>query len=282
MEVAVSKGFLVLAQNTELVDYVKQAYALALSIKGTQTAVTNISLITNDTVPDEYRNVFDQIIEIPWGDLAKNPQWKVENRWKLYHASPYDETIALDTDMLFIDDISNWWNYCSNSDLKFCSTIKNYKDETVNYDTFHRKTFINNKLSNPYVALQYFKKSNLAHDFFKVLEFVVKNWEYCYKTFTPKTPQAWLSIDLATAIAIDIMGIEDQVIDCASPLEFVHMKPAIQNWIPVPSTWQNIVPFNFNNGKITVGNHRQNYLFHYVEKDFLTDDMIKQLEVVYG
>jgi hypothetical protein len=282
MEVAVSKGFLVLAQNTELVDYVKQAYALALSIKGTQTAVTNISLITNDTVPDEYRNVFDQIIEIPWGDLAKNPQWKVENRWKLYHASPYDETIALDTDMLFIDDISNWWNYCSNSDLKFCSTIKNYKDETVNYDTFHRKTFINNKLSNPYVALQYFKKSNLAHDFFKVLEFVVKNWEYCYKTFTPKTPQAWLSIDLATAIAIDIMGIEDQVIDCASPLEFVHMKPAIQNWSPVPSTWQNIVPFNFNNGKITVGNHRQNYLFHYVEKDFLTDDMIKQLEVVYG
>jgi hypothetical protein len=282
MEVRVSKGFIVLAQNTESVDYIKQAYALALSIKGTQTTITNISLVTNDTVPDNYKQVFDQIIEIPWGDLAKNPQWKVENRWKLYHASPYDETIVLDTDMLFIDDISSWWDYCCNSDLKFCSKIKNYKDEIVEHDMFHRKTFINNQLPNPYVALYYFKKSDLAHNFFKVLEFVVKNWEYCSKTFTPKNPQLWLSIDLATAIAIDLMGIEEQVIDLSLPFEFVHMKPAIQNWSPVPSTWQNIVPFNFNNGKLIVGNHRQHYLFHYVEKDFLDDNLLKKIEVAYG
>lgn len=282
MGVKVSKGFIVLAQNTEFVDYVKQAYALALSIKGTQQTVTNISIITNDAIPDEYKHVFDQIIEIPWGDLAKNPNWKIENRWKLYHASPYDETIVLDTDMLFIDDISLWWDYCSNSDLKFCSKIKNYKDEIVKHDTFHRKAFINNNLPNPYVALYYFKKSNLAHEFFKVLEFVVKNWEHCYKLFTPKTPQPWLSIDVATAIAISIMGIEDQVIDEICPLEFVHMKPAIQNWSPIPSTWQNIVSFNFNNGKIIVGNHRQNYLFHYVEKDFLNESMLRKIEVAYG
>ena len=277
-----SKGFLVIAQNTEFVDYVKQAYALALSIKGTQTEVTNISLVTNEVVPENYKHVFDQIIEIPWGDLAKNPQWKVENRWKLYHASPYTETIVMDTDMLLIDDISAWWEYCSHSDLKFCSKIKNYKDELIEHDTFHRKTFINNQLSNPYVALHYFKKSELAHDFYKVLEFVVKNWEYCYQKFTPKTPQPWLSIDLATAIAISIMGIEEQVIDTASPLEFIHMKPAAQNWSPVPSTWQNIVPFDFNGGKLMVGNHRQRYVFHYVEKDFLTDEMIKKIEVAYG
>jgi hypothetical protein len=184
--------------------------------------------------------------------------------------------------MLFIDDISSWWDYCGNCDLKFCSKIKNYKDEIVEHDMFHRKTFINNQLSNPYVALYYFKKSELAHDFFKVLEFVVKNWEYCCKIFTPKNPQSWLSIDLATAIAIDLMGIEEQVIDLSSPFEFVHMKPAIQNWSPVPSTWQNIVPFNFNNGKLIVGNHRQHYLFHYVEKDFLNDKLLKKIEVAYG
>lgn len=277
-----SKGFLVLAQNTEFVDYVKQAYALALSIKGTQSSVRNISLITNDPVPDKYRHVFDQIIEIPWGDLSKNPQWKVENRWKIYHASPYNETIVMDTDMLLLDDISSWWDYCSKSDLKFCSRIKNYKAEVVTEDKHHRKAFINNKLPNSYVALQYFKKSELAHDFYKVLEFVVKNWEACYKIYTPKTPQTWLSIDIATAIAISMMGIEDTVIDNASPLEFIHMKPAIQNWSPVPSSWQNIVPFNFNDGKIIVGNHRQHYVFHYVEKDFLTDDMLRKIEIAYG
>jgi hypothetical protein len=41
-----SKGFLVLAQNTKDVNYVKQAYALALSIRHSQTTVKNISLVS--------------------------------------------------------------------------------------------------------------------------------------------------------------------------------------------------------------------------------------------
>jgi hypothetical protein len=53
MEVLVSKGFVVVAQNTDNVDYVRQAYALALSIKYSQTVVNNISIITNDIVPNE-------------------------------------------------------------------------------------------------------------------------------------------------------------------------------------------------------------------------------------
>ena len=273
-----SKGFIVLAQNTETVDYIKQAYALALSIKNTQQTVNKISLITNDEVPYQYKHVFDKIIEIPWGDMATNPTWKIENRWKMFHVSPYDETIVLDTDMLFLDDISSWWDYCSTSDLKFCSKIKNYKNEIITTDPVHRKTFINNGLSNPYVALYYFKKSDLALNFFKVLEFVVKNWEFCSKTITSTTPQKWLSIDLATAIAIDIMGIEDQVIDKFSPLEFVHMKSAIQGWNPVPSSWQNVVSFSFENGCMLVGNYQQSFLFHYVEKDFVTDKLLVKLE----
>ena len=273
-----SKGFIVFAQNTEATDYIKQAYALALSIKNTQHTVTKISLVTNDAVPANYRSAFDQIIEIPWGDLTKNPLWKVENRWKVYHASPYDETIVLDTDMLFLEDISNWWDYCSNSDLKFCSKIKNYKGEVIVQDTYHRKAFINNGLPNPYVALMYFKKSDLAHDFYKVLEFVCKNWEFCYKKYAPNNFQNWLSIDLASAIAIDMMGIEDQVIDPISPLEFVHMKPAIQGIIPILSNWQDGLNLNYYKSKLLVANQKQRYLFHYVKKDFLTDEIIKTLE----
>ena len=273
-----SKGFIVFAQNTETTDYIKQAYALALSIKNTQSKVTNISVVTNDIIPDNYRAVFDQIIEIPWGDLSKNPIWKVENRWKVYHASPYDETIVLDTDILFLEDIDNWWDYCSNSDLKFCSKIKNYKGEIIAQDTYHRKAFINNNLSNPYVALMYFKKSELAHNFYKILEFVCKNWEFCYKKYAPNNFQNWLSIDLAAAIAIDIMGIEDQVLDPNAPLEFVHMKSAIQGIIPIPSNWQDMLNLNYYQNKLLVANQKQRYVFHYVNKDFLTTDIIKTLE----
>lgn len=274
-----SKGFLVLAQNTETVDYVRQAYALALSIKATQCSINNISLITNDSVPQEYRDVFDQIIEIPWGDLAKNPLWKVENRWKFIHASPYDETIVLDTDMLFLDDITDWWKYCEGSHVKYCSTIKNYRGEVVAKDLHHRKAFVNNNLPNPYVAVHYFRKTEFAYEFYKVLEFVCKNWEFAYKNFAPKNYQTWLSMDLATAIAIEMMGIEDQVIDIECPFEFVHMKPALQGWKPTPSNWQDTVHHFFNNsGQMIIGNYRQKYLVHYVEKDFLTDSLIERLQ----
>ena len=274
-----SKGFLVLAQNTDTVDYVQQAYALALSIKHTQHTVNNISIITNDTVPDEYKTIFDQIIPIPWFDKDKDSAFRVENRWKFYYATPYNETFVLDTDMLVLDDISYWWEYCSNFDMRFCSKIFNYKQEPVLIDTYHRKTFISNNLSNPYFALHYFKKNRSSFEFYKVLEFVVNNWEFCRGTFAPNDPQEWPSMDLATAIAIEISGMHDDVLDKCNPLEFIHMKSPIQGWDSTPSSWQNAVQYSLNSkGEFTVSNIRQTRLFHYVDKDFLTLPLIKKLE----
>ena len=278
MEVLVSKGFIVLAQNTSNVDYIKQAYALALSIKCSQTTVSMISLVTNDKVPKKYKSVFDQIIPIPGNDDASESQWKIENRWKLYHASPYDETIILDTDMLMLDDISTWWNYCENFDIRFCSTIKNYKLETI-VDTVHRKAFTSNNLSNPYFALHYFKKSSESLSFYKVLEFVCNNWEWAYSKFAPDDYQNWLSMDLASAIAIEMSGMQDQIIDDCSPLNFIHMKTPLQGWPINPVSWQDAVPCVLTSrGNLIVGNIKQPALFHYVEKDFLTDGIINRLK----
>lgn len=274
-----SKGFLVLAQNTPDSNYVTQAYALALSIKATQTTPTPISVITNDEVPEQYLHAFDKIIPIPFSDSAKRKKWKIQNRWKFFHATPYDETIVLDTDMLVLGDFGKWWNYCSNRDVVFCSKILNYKQEYVPADVVHRKAFIANKLTNPYSALQYFKKTDPALEFYKVLEFVVKNWEECYDIFAPLERQDWLSIDLAVAITIEILGLHGIAIDECSPLEFVHMKSGIQGWPSSPATWQSYVNSYFNSsGELLVGNIKQPTLFHYVEKDFITIDLLNRLE----
>ena len=274
-----SKGFLVFAQNTETVDYVRQAYALALSIKHSQQEFTSISLVTNNNVPEEYRTAFDQIIPIPWFTETDTSVLAAEHRWKLYYASPYDETIVLDTDMLMLADISYWWKYLGNYDLKFCSHITNYKLEPVFEDTYHRKAFIVNKLTNPYFALHYFKKSQVALDFYKTLEFVVKNWELCYGKFAPEEYQNWVSMDLSAAVAIDILGLDETAIDKYGPLEFVHMKTPLQGWLTIPAKWQDTVPHYFTRtGDLYVANIKQTKLFHYVEKDFLTDTVLEKLE----
>lgn len=272
-----SKGFVVLAQNNKNVDYIKQAYALALSIKISQREVTNISLITNNKVPKKYKSVFDKIIPIPWNDDAKSTQWKIENRWKIYYASPYYETIVLDADMLLLEDIKLWWNYCSNFNIRFCSSITNYKLENV-VDTVHRKTFIANNLSNVYHALHYFKKCDEVAEFYKILEFVVNNWELCYGKIAPNEYQNWLSMDLACAIAMEIAGIQD-IVDINSPMQFTHMKTRIQGWSVSPESWQDVVPHHLTStGKLVVGNISQDKLFHYVEKLFITDSLLLELE----
>jgi hypothetical protein len=275
MEVQVFKGFVVLAQNTRDVDYVRQAYALALSIKNSQT-ITNISLVTDESVPEEYQTVFDKIIPIPFDTTAEPTPYRAENRWKIYHASPYHETIVLDTDMLLLEDISSWWSYCSNYDVHYTSRIRNYKLEVVE-DRVHRRAFISNQLASPYSTLHYFKKSPTAYEFYKVLEFVCNNWEWCWNKFAPIDYQIWLSMDLAVAIAIEITGMHEQVLDVNSPLEFVHMKSHLQNWRVNASSWQNFVLTNFGN-TLTVSNIPQHKVFHYVEKDFLSDEIIAKLK----
>jgi len=111
------KGILMLAQNSEY-DYVKQACLNAMSICLTNPE-TKISLVTNDIVPEKYKKYFDKIIEIPWNDAASSAEWKIENRWKLYHATPYEKTIVLDTDMLVLQDLTSWWKFLENYDLYF-------------------------------------------------------------------------------------------------------------------------------------------------------------------
>jgi hypothetical protein len=281
MEVLVSKGFVVVAQNTDNVDYVRQAYALALSIKYSQPVVNNVSIITNDIVPETYKPIFDNIIPIPWDDSASLSTWKVENRWKVYHATPYDETIVLDTDMLVLSDISRWWDFCSNYDLHFCSTVKNYKSEQIVTDPVHRKTFIENNLPNVYYGLHYFKKSDAALEFYKVLEFVCKNWEHCYGLLAPKSYQNWLSMDVSAALAIQITG--HQVASMISPFEFIHMKPPLQGWSIIPSDWRYAVHYSFsNNGCLYIGNLKQTPIIHYIEKDFVTPYILDILEALNG
>jgi hypothetical protein len=273
-----TQGYLVIAQNTAT-DYIRQAYVLALSIKATQPNINNISLVTDDVVPDQYLSVFDKIIPIPFGDSASASEWKVENRWKLYHASPYDETIVLDVDMLVLDNIEQAWNWVKDRDLFFTSHVTDYKQRTVT-DTTYRKMFVENDLPNLYCGMFYFKKSDSTLEFFKVVEFITNNWQRIYYDIAPKNSQKFFSMDVTVAIAAKILGIDDTIVSVNSPFTFTHMKPALQGWDPIPESYLSQSLINFTDTReLYLNNFKQHGVFHYVEDEFLTDEIIKKLNV---
>lgn len=270
------KGFLVLAQNSENIDYVKQAYALALSLHKSQSSCL-ISLVTNDPVPDEYKEVFDKIIPIPGDDQASESVWKVENRWKLYHVTPYDETIVFDSDMLVFRSFDRLWEQLANYDVFFASHVLDFKGNRVT-DYVNRKMFTENQLPNLYFGLHYFKKNQPALDFYNTLAFVVANWERVYFDIAPKNKQKWVSMDVSAAIAAKILGIEDQVVHPTIDFNFVHMKANLQNIDPIPSLWTNVLDYYINgDNQLLVSNMLQDGIFHYVTDTFLTNTIITAL-----
>ena len=61
------------------------------------------------------------------------------------------------------------------------------------------------------------------------------------------------------------------------------MKPYIQGWENASSKWQNRVgSYLTPDLKLKIGNHMQQGIFHYTEKDFVTHDKIKKYRTWLG
>ena len=275
-----TRGYLILAQNGNSNDYVRMAYVLALTIKLTQKEVTSVSLVTDvvDAVPDHYKSVFDHVIEIPWYDDALASEWKIENRWKIYHITPYEETVLLDADMLFLTNVDNWWSYLNkNYDLFITSQVLTYRNEIVTGD-YYRRAFVENDLPNTYSAFMYFKKSQLAEEFWTLVEIIAKNWQEFYNKFLLEYKPKNLSMDVVFALAVKILGIEDQITSSFNYPTFTHMKSRIQNWHISTNDWMDYGGVYLNKqGSLKISNYQQTGIFHYTEKKFLNN----HIEYVY-
>ncbi len=285
-----SKGYIVIAQNTKSVDYLQQAYALALNLKLTQSTVNNLSVCvdaaTKKLITSKHKKVFDHIIDIPWNDEAEQSDWKINNKWKYLYMTPYDETVILDTDMIFPTDVSHWWDILAQRDIWATTKVRTYKGEIVSSD-YYRKYFTLNNLPNVYTAFFYFKKCELSSELFAMIEIIFQNWQRFFFKYMPKGKPDFLSGDVAFALAMKLLGIEHECtrenIDAVPT--FVHMKSHIQN-VPtslIDENWSNTLPTYYRSYKdFHIGNFAQHLPFHYVEKDWLTPNMIKQMEKDYG
>jgi len=285
-----SKGYIVIAQNNDTVDYLQQAYALALNLKLTQSTVYNLTVCvdeyTKKLITKKHKDVFDYIIDIPWQDDAKDAEWKINNKWKYYYMSPYDETVILDTDMIFPTDVSHWWDIMAQQDVWATTNVRTYRGEIVK-SNFYRKYFVANNLPNVYTAFFYFKKSQLASELFAMIEIVFQHWQRFFYKYMPNGKPDKLSGDVAFALAMQILGIEHLCTrdNLKHAPTFIHMKSHVQN-IPdtrISEKWTETLPTYYDNYKnFKIGNFQQIFPFHYVEKDWLNKDMIKQMEQDYG
>ena len=272
-------GYLLVVAEHETVDYLKLAYALALSIKNTQRpGFDQVALVINGKQKLTDLNsswVFDHVIE-----------WNQETFWNgrswMDTLTPFEHTVCLDVDMLFLRDYSHWVEYfIENSELYVANKSYTYRGELVE-DTHYRKAFVKNNLPNLYSFYTYFKKdSKIAQEFFELGRLIIKNPIEFSNAFLSEHKPNIVGTDEAFALAAKILDITDNI---AYSLEFprvVHMKPMIQNWPWPAQSWSDHVGFYFNKkAELKIGNYQQHDIMHYVEKDKMTIEMINILEEI--
>lgn len=240
-----NKGFVIMAQNTKSVDYVKCAEVLKKSIL-TVMPTANVTIIT----------------ELPYGDQCPDSDWKLMNDWQVYEASPYDYTIKLEADMIIPTSIEHWWDILCERDIVVSSTIRNYKGEISNVRAY--RTFIDdNKLPDVYNAITYFKKSELAENFFKIVKNIFENWEE-YKAILQCNNDEGASTDWVYSIACHILGEEHTTMNFPS-MSMVHMKPLINELSQ--DYWYKELIVEYTT-PIKIATFPQRYPFHYHVKDF--------------
>lgn len=272
-------GYLIVISTNKDIDYLKCAYAAALSIKNTQKpGYDQVALITDnvDAVKDlKSPWVFDHIIK-----------WDQETFWDgrswMDKLSPFDNTVCIDADMLFLRDYSHWAEYfLENTELYLTNKAFTFRGEIVTND-FYRKAFTKNNLPNIYSMFTFFKKdSPIATEFFTLGRYILKNPNEFKNLYMSQHKPKVVGTDEAFALAADLLDIAD---DVAYDLDFpkvVHLKPMIQNWPWSADKVTEHAGFYLNpQGKLKIGNYQQHDIVHYVEKDLITDEIISLLEEI--
>lgn len=270
-------GYLIFVSSSSDHDYVKMAYALAISIKNTQKeGYDKVALVIDDpTKVEDLKSkwVFDKVIS-----------WNEETFWNgrswMDRLSPWEYTVCLDADMLFTRDISHCIEYfIDNCDLYLPNKSYTYRNELVVSD-FYRKTFTANSLPNLYSFFTFFKKnSKLTRDFFELGRFIIKNPEEFKNLFLSEYKPKIVGTDEAFALSAKILGIDDQISYSLDFPKVVHMKGQIQNWPWPADKVTDHVGFYINKkNEIKLGTYYQSEILHYVEKNKMTDEFVSILE----
>jgi hypothetical protein len=257
--------------------YHQMAYLLALSIKHTQKpGYDNVAVVVDD------KEIFEIFRASPFID--RTIFWDEQDHWDgrswMDKLSPWEQTVCLDADMLFLRDYSHWIDHFNSAAPLYVSPkAYTYRGEIITND-YCRKTFTENALPNLYSAYTWFNKKHIVTEqFFDLGRDIIENPTEFKNLFLDKYVPEKVGTDEAFALAAKILDIEDTIAYQLEFPRFVHMKPELQNLTsPITSVDLDLGYYIGKNNKLKIGTFAQTDIFHYAQKDLDIAGMIENYE----
>ena len=259
MKPIAEQGYLIVAQNSNQVDYVSCAETLAKTIKYWHPD-SKICLLTNMQVGANW--LFDYVHKFPY-PLSDNPY---ANDWQVFHATPFRETIKLEADMMITSFIDHWWNMLRNRDIVISTGCRDWKN-CVASSRQYRQIFDANNLPDVYNAITYWRRSETAQEFFDTVRNIFENWEEYRKLLA--FPEDVPSTDVVYAMAANIVGPEQCTMPFADYPRIVHMKRHIAG--TEREDWTTELLWEYKNYMLRVNSAAQWGAFHFNRKDWRAD-----------
>ena len=250
------KGYVILAINSDKVDYLDCARTLTKTIKRWDPGVP-VCLITdqaqrNDPLYDHYRVIDNVDLENPWA-----------NDWRVFKNTPFRETIKLEADMMIVSDISHWWDLFRHRDVVISTGCNNWQGQ-VSTARNYRSVFDHNHLPDVYNAVTYWRLSETAREFFDLVRDIFLNWTEFRKLI--KFPPDTADTDLVYAMAAEIMGRERVTMPFVDYPKITHMKRHHAD--TQTENWMKELVWEYSDWRLRINTVAQWGAFHFNVKDW--------------
>jgi len=199
-----SKGAIIIANDTEQIEYVRLARISARLI--TKNLALPVALVTDRAV--DYPE-FEKVIVVDrknnnrrstnMNSESQTLDWYNLNRTDIYDLTPWDRTLLVDADMLILTDaLASHMN--ANFDFAIASDIHNPKEGITLTDTLTS----NKPIDLLWATAIIFNKSPEANTIFQMAKHIIKHYNTYSKIYDfPASP---IRNDFAFSIAIHLMG----------------------------------------------------------------------------
>ena len=277
------RGFIIIGINTD-VDKMQYAEACALSIKKCDPEAS-ICLLYDDKNSEtennlsKYTSSFDLASPLPFGNTGHNDGFHGSNLWQVHQASPYDETIYVDYDTLFINvDVPQLWDTFSPYELAMSNKAMTYRNGQCNVKTQFEYELVAN-LPKLYNSMIYFKKeSKITNEWFKMADPIFQNWRDTYNTvFKDKKPDTF-NKNILCNIVTSLLDIEKQI--SVPVINFYDLEAKSQylwNNDVSPEWSQNLNYWFANNNHLMIENSIiSSGIVHYRDENFLTNEILNE------
>ena len=258
----IERGYVIVAQDTDSVDYTACARTLAKSLRSWHPGA-QICLISDH---DHHDPVFDMVRVLP-----EHAVGQAADPW-CFALSPFHETIKLEADMIVCGPIDHWWSVLRHRDLAISVGCRDHQDRTSDCRVY-RQVFDDNNLLDVYNALTYWRYSRLAKDFFATVNQLFDHWSTVRATLRSGHDQP-ANTDMIYAIAADIVGREQCWIPNLDFFRIAHLKHHVMDLPSAP--WTQWMTWELIQNVFRINGFAQQGVVHYHHKDFC-----KELEPLY-